>query len=582
METFAFIEALTETLFISTAQAFLIILFFKVMFNAVPALPSGIKYYLWYASLLLIFGLFIYSLVTIYDQKAQTVSLPLGSAIAGAANIKISWMLRLKIWEERYAGVISAMYLTGVTIQLFSLVFAWFKLKSLSREKRLLNDPLWNNRLDILRGKLDLVKKVTIHVSDKISVPITAGFIRPMILLPVAMVNNLSIEQAESVLLHELAHIKRHDYLMNIFQRIMESILFFNPFVWLLSKEICREREYCCDEMVVDQTADPLTYAKALLCLEEQKRHNVFAMAAKGPGKYPLLNRIQRITLMKSQNHTPQPRLIALITIFCVGISLALALPESKKEIAEKKTVARQISPAEDTIVTNTVSDTLVQVSPVADLNTKPVAVIPEITPVCSVEKEKLKAELDKTTTEISKLVRESTKFLNSEEWKQQQEQIKMHTAEIQKQFDSPDWKQLQKELTFNSTEITAMIVNNPEWKKFQNDILKNGLELSRDPGNKDLKRVQDDLVRNMEEIQKKFESPEWKARQEEIQKKAEQFSARFNSPEWKKKEAELNKKVEEMQKKFENDPAMKQKIKELEKVAEDIQLKMQNLPKDR
>lgn len=91
-----------------------------------------------------------------------------------------------------------------------------------------------------------------LFLSEKMLIPFTAGFIKPMILFPVALLNRLSEEQVEAILLHEMAHIKRHDYLFNILQRIMEIVLFFNPMIWLLAKDIRREREFCCDDLVID------------------------------------------------------------------------------------------------------------------------------------------------------------------------------------------------------------------------------------------------------------------------------------------------------------------------------------------
>jgi beta-lactamase regulating signal transducer with metallopeptidase domain len=123
--------------------------------------------------------------------------------------------------------------------------------------------------------------------------PTVVGHVRPLILMPVGMLAGLSPTQIESILLHELAHIQRHDYLMNTLQRYVEGLLFYHPAVWWISAIIRREREHCCDDLALSISGEPHEYARALAALE-QNRFSPAAVAATGGS---LVKRIYRCSI---------------------------------------------------------------------------------------------------------------------------------------------------------------------------------------------------------------------------------------------------------------------------------------------
>ena len=123
--------------------------------------------------------------------------------------------------------------------------------------------------------------------------PTAIGWLQPVILLPASAMTGLSIPQLEAILAHELAHIRRHDYLVNVLQCIVETLLFYHPAVWWVSRKIREEREACCDELAVTLCPDPLVYARALLEMEQLRVAGPrLALAANGG---LLMNRIQRL-----------------------------------------------------------------------------------------------------------------------------------------------------------------------------------------------------------------------------------------------------------------------------------------------
>ncbi len=116
-----------------------------------------------------------------------------------------------------------------------------------------------------LTTSLRVTRRVTVAVCERVAAPVLIGIVRPMILLPPAALTGWSPDEIEMVLLHELAHIRRYDNVVNLAQRIIESLLFFHPAVWLISTWVRREREACCDAAVVARTHQPHAYAELLL-----------------------------------------------------------------------------------------------------------------------------------------------------------------------------------------------------------------------------------------------------------------------------------------------------------------------------
>lgn len=123
---------------------------------------------------------------------------------------------------------------------------------------------------------------LTFLQSSLATVPFVVGWFRPAVLLPVAVVTRLPLHQIEALVLHELAHIRRNDAVANLFQIVVETLLFYHPAVWWVSDLMRRERENCCDDVAVELSGDAVTYARALTALEAMRPASPFALAANG------------------------------------------------------------------------------------------------------------------------------------------------------------------------------------------------------------------------------------------------------------------------------------------------------------
>ncbi|HYO21886.1 MAG TPA: M56 family metallopeptidase [Flavisolibacter sp.] len=169
-------------------------------------------------------------------------------------------------------------------------------------------------------GHLGITKKVKLVVSNLVSSPVTIGYLKPMILLPVAAMNQLSTVQVEAILLHELSHIRRYDYLVNFIVSIIHTLLYFNPFVKFFMNTIENERENCCDELVLQFGYDKVGYASALLHLEKTSgKHKALTLAA--AGKQNLLTRIEKIVGMEKKKTF---RLVQIVPLFLAMVCVLL------------------------------------------------------------------------------------------------------------------------------------------------------------------------------------------------------------------------------------------------------------------
>jgi beta-lactamase regulating signal transducer with metallopeptidase domain len=159
-------------------------------------------------------------------------------------------------------------WIAGVLIFHLRSLAGWMTVRRLRRTGVCCAPPIWQERLTRLSARLKTTRPVALLESCLADVPMVAGYLRPVILMPVGLLTGLSAGQIESILLHELAHIRRYDDLINLLQSFAEGLLFYHPAVWWISGVIRAAREECCDDMVVATTGDAQEYATALAVLE--------------------------------------------------------------------------------------------------------------------------------------------------------------------------------------------------------------------------------------------------------------------------------------------------------------------------
>lgn len=213
-------------------------------------------------------------------------------------------------------------------------LFTAYRQVHFAARNHLINPPFYlESFASKVASQLKIPKTVKVWISNHIEVPSVIGYIKPVILIPFASVNNLTVDQLEAIILHELSHIKRNDYLVNLFVSVIETVLFFNPFVTIFIKIIRRERENCCDDFVLQYQYDPHSYASALLRLEQLRQNNLSLSLGAVSGKKQLLSRIKRITGSNPVSHFNYgQKLLALLITTGMVCSLAwLSSPKTRK-----------------------------------------------------------------------------------------------------------------------------------------------------------------------------------------------------------------------------------------------------------
>jgi beta-lactamase regulating signal transducer with metallopeptidase domain len=188
------------------------------------------------------------------------------------------------------------LWLIGTPITFALLAMGVVGTKRLRIASHTINDDAIKNLSTRLASSLRITRRVGLAVCDRIATPVLIGILRPMILLPPAALTGWSPDEIEMVLLHELAHVRRWDNLVNLLQRCIESLLFFHPAVWIISTWVRREREDCCDAIVVRRTERPHAYAELLLNLATAHQ----PLAGLAFASHPLRSRIRRILEPKS------------------------------------------------------------------------------------------------------------------------------------------------------------------------------------------------------------------------------------------------------------------------------------------
>src|SRR5688572_10841026 len=236
---------------------------------------------------------------------ASGVVLPPAPVWLEADGWQVNWFAVLKPW-------MLPLWLAGVLVCSLRLVLAGMHTVALRRQCALEQGPI-AAVVSKLAARMGVHRLVSIRVASTTIAPATFGFFRPVILLSSATVLGISPQQLEAVLAHELAHIRRHDYVVNVLQMLAETLFFYHPAIWWASRRIRVERELCCDDVAVQACGDVVCYAQALTSVAQlQIARSGMAL---GSGGGPLLMRIQRLLGVASVGRPVPPLWVAVASV---------------------------------------------------------------------------------------------------------------------------------------------------------------------------------------------------------------------------------------------------------------------------
>ncbi|HLA59103.1 MAG TPA: M56 family metallopeptidase [Puia sp.] len=222
---------------------------------------------------------FVYSFIHLMNEPSAHF-LPGLLSVSPVANDWISWL--------------SVFYLVILTGRLIQYSFQYLRFRKNKNSKS--PGPVYQAFADRYSKILGIHRKVQVYCCTLAETAETSRFFKPIILLPVSIISQLSPQQIEAIMVHELYHIRRNDYLTNICMSCYRGIFFFNPFAHLFYKELARERELACDDGVLELGFTPDLYAETLFSLEKFRQPTPgFSLAADGNKPWLLMERIRRV-----------------------------------------------------------------------------------------------------------------------------------------------------------------------------------------------------------------------------------------------------------------------------------------------
>ena len=220
-----------------------------------------------------------------------------------------------------YTSLLTGIWICGILFLYIRLSGGLIYISRLKTRSRVVKDPVWLDKISELSKRVGVNRISRLLESATISSPVTMGFLRPVIILPTGMLTGIPTAQLESILVHELVHIKKADYLVNIFQSLVEIILFYHPATWYISFMIRKERENRCDQITVGLIDNPVSYARALTTIGENSIYRAPKLAIPAhSGKGDLTRRICSILNLED----PKPRrnrVVAALLVLLLSVS---------------------------------------------------------------------------------------------------------------------------------------------------------------------------------------------------------------------------------------------------------------------
>ncbi|HEY8971228.1 MAG TPA: M56 family metallopeptidase, partial [Puia sp.] len=283
---------------------------------------------------------------------APPADTPVASAVyAGTGQ---SWGERLILFFNQRANMIVAIWFVILAIRLMKLLADLWTVQRLRYYRTSAPAAYWSDRVTELAQRIGIKRAVRILESSAIKAPMMAGVLKPVILTPLGLLAQLPVQEMEAILLHELAHIRRKDYLTNLLQCFAEVLFFFNPAVLWISSLIREERENCCDDIAVGETNSKKDLINALVSFQEY-RHSRYTLAFAG-GKDHLLRRVRRIVHRDDKTLDVREKIFLLTCLFMMA-GLVMAYPRQTPVVvkAPKVETIWQAPPVEDVPIADVV-----------------------------------------------------------------------------------------------------------------------------------------------------------------------------------------------------------------------------------
>ncbi|MBX2818550.1 MAG: SEL1-like repeat protein [Rhodothermaceae bacterium] len=244
-------------------------------------------------------------------SEIEPVTVPMGveDAFSDANSAPFAWR-----------PFLVALWFIGVTVLSLQWTNSLLRVHRLKRSGLVIESEAIQASFDALLDRMGVAKKVHLLTSAYVDQPMVMGWVKPVVLLPLSVATNLPPEHVEAILAHELAHVRRHDYLVLVLQSVMEVLFFYHPAVWWVSRQMRIEREFCCDDLATKVLGNDLVYVTALANLDHRRAGKL----ALGANDGRLVDRIRRIVKGKGRSSNQRTSWLG-VGLLLVGCGLLVS-----------------------------------------------------------------------------------------------------------------------------------------------------------------------------------------------------------------------------------------------------------------
>lgn len=350
------ISAVGWTLLHAVWQGFIFVLIAAIVLYALRKRPSYGRYWVGISTMTLQLITSVVTFAIYYQPYTASGVVPkivpsahyLASRLA-YAQVALPWYKQVLLFLQIHLDSIVLFWGIGASVLLIRLVGSWVYVQQLRAEGIRLTEPRVQSLFRRIADTLQVRQTVHLFESVRVNTPMVIGFVKPVVLLPVGLVTGLTTKQVEAVLAHELAHVKRYDYLVNLLQSLVEVVYFFHPALWWLSVRVREEREHCCDDIAIQVCGDKIALVKALAEVASFRSTPVLAMAFASK-KGVLLNRVQRILGVSARPSTSNGNLagVLLVILLTLGVSVYAFQQDEKPKTNKAKNAGKVLKTTGD------------------------------------------------------------------------------------------------------------------------------------------------------------------------------------------------------------------------------------------
>ncbi|MBE9463144.1 M56 family metallopeptidase [Dyadobacter subterraneus] len=372
------IQSICRTLLHSVWQGLILAVITGIILTSTKKSKPAVRYNLLSLSLLAFVIATSFTFYTAFDQQQKVKSFSeinnLGIVKPSQSLLetpfgtlrKISKLENIEQFSDQFlrenATVLVAIWLLIFSLKSVKALGGLLYIHRLKREDNTVPDHVWIRLISDLAVKLNIHTKIQLLESERVMVPMVAGVLKPIIFVPVSFFSLLPPAQIEAILLHELAHIKRSDYAINLIQNFCENVFFFNPAVLWISALIREEREHCCDDLAISVMENQTSFVEALVSFQEYKlADQSLAMAFPGRRNF-LLDRIKRIIYKHNKPLNAMEKIFVTASLITATLMTAAFSPVVKKDLQLLKPKLErvlEVSKPESSFLPITMEDTL-------------------------------------------------------------------------------------------------------------------------------------------------------------------------------------------------------------------------------